>query len=223
MRRAVTRVLGVVLVVLLLVSVALAAGVMREQDATRDQLAGAQVRLAPDLSAAPRLADGELWFAEMDVTGAHALTSQARLQDVRMTATGVLMGADGMRAGAMTVDALVPFAVVAEQVGPGVTVSAAGDDEARVIRTVEVLGQPVHLSATGTVTADGGRVLVEPTAVEVGAPAWLEQALGDAARRLVTVRHELTGLPEDLELRRVTVVSEGFAVHLSGRDVDLGG
>lgn len=169
----------------------------------------------------PALQGDDLWLADMALSGSQVLTPDTRLRDVEMSATDVLIGDAGLRAGTLSVDAVVPFDVVAAQIGPDVTLEAAGS-QARITRTTQVLGQRVRLAATGTVQADGGQVLLVPTAVDVGAPDWAQDLLGDAAGELLTVRHDVQGLPEQLDLRAVSVVPDGFAVTLTGRDVPLG-
>lgn len=169
----------------------------------------------------PALSGDDLWLRDMALSGSQALTSDTQLRDVRMSATDVMIGDAGLLAGTLSVDAVVPFDVVAAQIGPEVTLEAAGS-QARITRTTEVLGQRVRLSATGTVQADGGQVLLEPTAVDVGAPDWAQRLLGNAAAELLTVRQDVEGLPEQLVLREVVVVPGGFAVTLTGQDVPLG-
>lgn len=178
---------------------------------------------APAPGGAPQeVAAGELWLAEMTLDSPDVLTDEARLRDVRMQATDVLLSGDGLRAGTLTVDAVVPFGVVAEQLGPGTTIEAADGGQARIRRTVTLLGRAVDLSATGTVRADDGLVVVEPTSVDVGGPSWLADAVGSVAARLVTIREPVEGLPPDLALQDVSVRPDGFAVRLAGQDVLLG-
>ncbi|MFP5334799.1 MAG: LmeA family phospholipid-binding protein [Actinomycetes bacterium] len=173
-------------------------------------------------TAAPAdVAPGELWLADMDLEASDVLTENGRLHDVRMRAGDVLLGEQGLVAGSLTVDAVVPFDVVAAQVGPGTTLAPAGE-RLRITRTVTLLGRAVDLSATATVRAQDGLVVAEPASVDVGGPAWLEEALGSAAARLVTVRQPVEGLPPSLVLQRVSVTEQGFAAHLEGRDVALG-
>jgi len=184
---------------------------------------------APPPSARPAgapadLAPGEMWLADMELGSADVLTADGRLRDVRISARDVVLGgADGLRAGEMDVEAVVPFEVVAEQVGSGTAIAAAPRGQARVTRTVTLVGRSVDLSATGTVRAENGQVAMVPTSVDVGGPGWLADAVGDVAARFVTIRHDVEGLPPDLTLDDVAVTGDGFAVQLSGTDVVLGG
>jgi hypothetical protein len=56
--------------------------------------------------------------------------------------------------------ATLSYALLAEQVGPGTTVTRDGD-RLRVQRAVEVAGASVPLTATGTVSLDGDTVVVD--------------------------------------------------------------
>jgi hypothetical protein len=49
----------------------------------------------------------------------------------------------------------------------------------------------------------------------------LDSALSTAARRLVTIRHTVTGLPSGVRLTGVKVLQGGFRASLSGSDVVL--
>jgi hypothetical protein len=84
-----------------------------------------------------------------------------------------------------------------------------------------VLGRELRVTATGTVEADSGRLLLEPTSIDVGGPAFLSDALAGIIRRSVTIEHEIDGLPEGLVLRDVTVRDDGFRTNLQGEDVEL--
>ena len=131
----------------------------------------------------------------------------------------VRTGDDGIRAGRLAVDATVPFDVVARQIGPGTTVAAAGDGQASVRRTVEVLGRELDVVATGTVEVVGGRLVVNPRSIDVGGPAFVADAVAAVARELVVIEQDVEGLPEGLVLRQVTVTDVGFRARLDGEDV----
>lgn len=149
------------------------------------------------------------------------ISPEAQLENVRLSAQDVVIAGSQVTMGSVAVDGIVPFSAVAEQVGPGTRVEAAGDGLARVRRTVEVLGRDVDVSATGRVRAEDGQVVVVPQRVEVGGPPWVEDFLGGAVRNLVTIREDVEGLPEGLTLQNVEVVDRGFQVHLTGRDVQF--
>ena len=65
---------------------------------------------------------------------------------------------------------------VAKQVGQDVTVYDAGNGKTGVERTVTILGRDLTLKATGTVTADGGQLLIEPETIDLGGPSFLDSA-----------------------------------------------
>lgn len=165
------------------------------------------------------LADGQTWLGDVVLDAGSLLTPDADLRDVQAQGTDVLTGADGIRAGTLDVVATVPFEVVAAQIGPGSTVAAAGDGQASVTRDVQALGRTLEVRATGTVDVVGGRLVVEPRAVDVEGLAFLSSALAAAARELVTVEQDVEGLPPGLVLREVTVTDDGFRARLDGEDV----
>ena len=167
------------------------------------------------------LADDETWLGDVTLDAGSMVTAGSLLRDVRAVGRDVRSGPDGLVAGALAVDATVPFDVVAERLGPGTTVSRAGGSQATVRRTVEVAGRRLDVVATGTVEVEGGRLVVEPRSIDVGGPDFLADAIGSLARRFVAIQQDVEGLPPGLVLRDVTVQDDGFRARLDGVDVRL--
>ena len=63
--------------------------------------------------------------------------------------------------------------------------------------------------------------MIEPETVDLGGPDLVDGALSAAARRLVTIRHTVEGLPDGMRLVRVTVTDNGFRALLEGSNVAL--
>ena len=93
--------------------------------------------------------------------------------------------------------------------------------DAIVERTVEVGGRSFHVVASGSVEVVAGRLVVEPTTIDVGGPAFLAGLIGTVVRGLVTIEHDVEGLPEGLVLQDVVVQDDGFRANLSGDDVRI--
>ncbi len=128
----------------------------------------------------------------------------------------------GLQAQTLDIDATIPFATVAEQVGQDVTVYDAGNGKTGVERQVTILGRDLTLKATGTVTADGGQLLIEPETVDLGGPSFLDAAASTLARSLATIRQDVPGVPTGMSLTAVEVTPQGFDAQLSGTDVVVG-
>jgi hypothetical protein len=167
------------------------------------------------------LRPGQTWLSDVVLDADTVVTPDARLRDVRAVGQDVRTGPGGARAGTLAVDATVPFDVVAREIGPGTTVSAAGRDRATVVRTVELAGRQLRVVATGTVTVVSGRLVVEPLSIDIGGPGVLADAIAGVVRGLVTIEHTVEGLPEGLVLRDVTVRDDGFRAALQGQGVLL--
>lgn len=174
---------------------------------------------SPGPSDPPALGDDDLWLTGLELDASAAATPDGDLVDLHAVGDDVRSGPDGVRASTLSVDATVPFDVVARQVGDGAVVGAGPDGLASVTRTVQVAGREVTVVATGSVEAVDGRLVVEPRTVDVGGPDFLAGLLGALARRLVTIEHEIDGLPDGLVLRDVVVQDDGFRAALSGEDV----
>jgi hypothetical protein len=163
----------------------------------------------------------ETWLGDLVLDAGTVVTGDLLLRDVRAVGDDVRSGPDATVAGTLSVDATVPFDVLAEELGGGVTVRRADDAQATVVRTVEIAGRELRVTATGTVGVESGHLVVEPRSIDVGGPQALSGALAAVARRLVTIEHRIDGLPRGLVLQDVVVQDDGLRVTLRGRDVRL--
>ena len=175
----------------------------------------------PEAEPPDDLREDEAWFAELSLDAGALVTDGSLLRDVTAVGQDVVTSPDAVRAERLTVEATVPFEVVADEMGAGAEVGAASDGEAIVVRTVEVLGRELRASATGTVEVEAGRLVVEPSSIDLGGPDAVSDAIADVVRELVTIEHEVEGLPEGLVLQDVSVQGDGFRAYLSGEDVQL--
>lgn len=167
------------------------------------------------------LAEGEVWLGDLVLQAGTAVTPDSVLRDVHAVGQDVLTGPDGLVAGGLAVEATVPFEVVAEQLGEGVTVQPGDRGQATVVRTFDFAGREFRVVATGTVEVERGDLVVEPRSIDIGGPALLSSLLGAVARELVTIEHSIEGIPEGLVLQDVTVQDDGFRAELEGQDVRL--
>ncbi|KAF0833695.1 LmeA family phospholipid-binding protein [Ornithinibacter aureus] len=164
----------------------------------------------------------ETWLGTVDLRGSDVVSADATLTDVVATGSGVRFSESGLRAERLDLDATLPFATVATQIGDGVRLYDAGDGLAGIERAVTILGRDLTVRAEGTVVADGGQLLIEPRTVDLGGPDFLDSALSSLARSLVTIRQPVPGVPDGLALTDVTVTPAGFDASLSGSDVTIG-
>ena len=163
---------------------------------------------APSATVAPRPPDltaDETWLGAVELRSQDVVSSEGDLVDVVATGSGVRFSEAGLRAQSLDIDATIPFETVATQVGQDVTVYDAGNGKTGVERTVTILGRDLTLKATGTVTADGGQLLIEPETIDLGGPAFLDSAASALARTLVTIREDVPGVPEGMALTDVEV------------------
>jgi hypothetical protein len=168
------------------------------------------------------LADDETWLGAVELRSQDVVSSRGDLVDVVAVGSGVRFSQAGLSAQRLEIDATIPFATVAEQVGQDVTIYDAGNGKTGVERRVALLGQDITLRATGTVSADGGQLLIEPETVDLGGPSFLDAAASTLARNLATVRQDVAGVPEGMSLTAVQVTPEGFEAQLTGTDVIIG-
>ena len=188
---------------------------------------GSTASPAPTASAgvAQRPADltaDETWLGAVELRSQDVVSAQGDLVDVVAIGSGVRFSEAGLRAQSLDIDATIPFATVAEQVGQDVTVYDAGNGKTGVERQVTILGRDITLKATCTVTADGGQLLIEPETIDLGGPSFLDAAASTLARSLATIRQDVPGVPAGMSLDAVAVTPQGFDARLSGTDVAIG-
>jgi hypothetical protein len=187
--------------------------------------ATASPRPSPSTAVAERPADltaDETWLGAVELRSQDVVSAKGDLVDVVATGSGVRFSEQALRADSLDIDATIPFATVARQVGDDVTVYDAGNGKTGVERTVTILGRDLTLKATGTVTADGGQLLIEPETIDLGGPSFLDSAASALARSLATIRQDVAGVPEGMSLDAVAVTPQGFDAQLSGTDVIIG-
>jgi len=168
------------------------------------------------------LADDETWLGAVELRSQDVVSARGDLVDVVATGSGVRFSPAGLEAQRLDIDATIPFATVAEQVGADVTVYDAGNGKTGVERQVTILGRDIALKATGTVSAAGGQLLIEPETVDLGGPSFLDSAASTLARNLATIRQDVAGVPDGMSLTAVQVTPEGFDAQLTGTDVVIG-
>ncbi len=175
----------------------------------------------PEAEPPADLREDEVWLADLELDAGTVVTAGSTLRDVRAVGQGIVAGPDGLVATRLTVDATVPFDVVADELGGGTVVRAADDGQAMVVRTVEALGRELGVTATGTVEVEAGRLVMEPRSIDIGGPDFLSDGIAAVVRRFVTIEHDIEGLPEGLVLQDVAVQGDGFRANLRGEDVTL--
>lgn len=177
---------------------------------------------SPPIAEPPaELGEDEAWFEELSLDAGTLVTEDSMLRDVRAVGEDVVTSPDAVVAGRVSVEATVPFDVVADEMGDRTTVGAADGGQAMVVRTVEILGRDLRVTATGTVEAEAGRLVLEPSSIDIGGPDFVSDAIATVVRQLVTIEHDIEGLPEGLVLQDVDVQDDGFRAYLSGEDVQL--
>ncbi len=168
------------------------------------------------------LAADETWIGSVDLSGTDLVASEGDLVLVEATGSGVRFGPAGVRADHLDMAATIPFSTIADQVGPNTRVYAVSGGRAGVERQVTILGRDLTVRATGRVTADGGRLLIEPETVDLGGPSFVNSAASAIARTLVTIRQPVPGVPEGMTLTEVGVSGAGVEASLTGDDVTIG-
>ena len=168
-----------------------------------------------------RYEDVRVSLAGTDLGQPEGTTADVSLQGVQVALSDVLAGSV-QQVPVERVDgtATLSYALLAEQLGPGTTLGRDGDG-LQVDTTVEVAGQTVPLTATGTVRLDGDTLLVDvedASTAGVDAPGAFVDQLSDA----LDLRYEFPDLPFGLQVTGVTPADDGVRVRVGATDTVLG-
>jgi hypothetical protein len=167
------------------------------------------------------LREDQVWLGDLALDAGTVVSAGSTLRDVHAVGQDVVTSPDGVVAGQLAVDATVPFDVVARKLGSGSEVRSADAGQATVVRTVAVLGRELRVTATGTVEAKAGKLVVEPRSIDFGGPDFLSDATAAVVRRFVTIEQTIEGLPDGLVLQDVAVQGDGFRAKLRGENIKL--
>lgn len=168
------------------------------------------------------LREDETWLKDFELRSADVISPQGDLDNLVAKGSGMRSSPGGLlRAQRLDIEARVPFRAVAEQVGGDSRLYAVDAGRVGVERRVTILGREMTVRAISTVVADQGQLLIEPESVDLGGPAFLDSAASAIARTLVTIRQDIPGMPDGVELSEVTVSGAGFRVLLNGTDVTI--
>ena len=117
--------------------------------------------------------------------------------------------------------ATLSYELLSAQLGGDTTLRREGDG-LRITKTVEVLGQTLPLTATGTVTLDGNDLVVdvdEASGAGVDVPDFLVARVSG----LLDIRYKIPALPFGLRLTSVEPGRDGVVVTVEARETLLRG
>jgi hypothetical protein len=117
--------------------------------------------------------------------------------------------------------ATLSYALLSAQLGGDTTLRSEGDG-VRITKTVELLGQTIPLTATGTVALDGNELVIDverASGAGVDLPDFLVTRAGD----LLDLRYAVPALPFGLQLTGVRPDADGVDVRVAAEDTVLGG
>jgi hypothetical protein len=117
--------------------------------------------------------------------------------------------------------ATLSYALLSAQLGGDATLRPEGDG-LRITKTVELLGQTIPLTATGTVALKGNQLVIDVQKA-AGAGVDLPGFLVSRASDLLDLRYDIPALPFGLQLTGVTPAEDGVHLRLEAQDTVLGG
>lgn len=168
---------------------------------------------APATSPSDLQAD-DVWSPHLDLEAGQLVAQGVELRDVRAQGEGARTRDDGsMEFERLDVDAVVPFAVVEQQVGRGLRLSPASDGLVRATLPLSVFGRSFDVAADARVSPEGDRIAIEPVrVVDAG-------FLGDVLEQIPTIRQSIPNLPDGLKVTAIEVVEGGFRIDATGENV----
>jgi hypothetical protein len=115
--------------------------------------------------------------------------------------------------------ATLSYELLSAQLGGDTTLRREGD-RLRITRTVELVGQTIPLTATGTVTLQGNQLVIDVEEA-AGAGVDLPGFLVSRASDLLDLRYDVPALPFGLQLTSVRPSDDGVVVHVAAEDAVL--
>jgi hypothetical protein len=169
-----------------------------------------------------RYDDVRISLSAADLGQPEGTRADVSLQGVQVALSDVLSGSV-QEVPVERVDGSVTLAypLLAEQLGPDTTLSRDGDG-LRVGTTVEIAGQTVSLTATGSVELDGDTLVVDvddASAAGVDAPDVFVDRISDA----LDLRYRIPPLPFGLQVTGVAPADDGVRVRVEAADTVLRG
>jgi len=117
--------------------------------------------------------------------------------------------------------ATLSYELLAAQLGGDTTLRREGDG-LRITKTVEIAGYTLPLTAAGTVTLDGGDLVVDvhkASGAGVDVPGFLVDRVSD----LLDLRYTVPALPFGLQLTSVQPADDGVRIGVAAKDTVLRG
>jgi hypothetical protein len=162
-------------------------------------------------------------FGDVEVTTTSVRIGPGHVDQVSATAHDVDVPSSGpATAGRLTAHGTISYAEVVRQVDQGgLQLRSVGSGQVQMRRDVSVLGQTYAVVARGRLTPKGNRVMVTPTSVRLAGGGGVTPALSRLVTDRLTFTYCISGLPEGLQIDRITPARSGLVVAVSGRDVRL--
>ena len=144
------------------------------------------------------------------------------LHGVRVPLSSVLSGSvDQVPVDRIDGTATLSYALLSAQLGGDSTLRPEGDG-LRITKTVELLGQTIPLTATGTVALKGNQLVIDVHKA-AGAGVDLPEFLVSRASDLLDLRYDVPALPFGLQLTGVTPAEDGVHLRVEAQDAVLAG
>jgi len=144
------------------------------------------------------------------------------LHGVRVPLSSVLSGSvDQVPVDRIDGTATLSYALLSAQLGGDSTLRPEGDG-LRITKTVELLGQTIPLTATGTVALTGNQLVIDVQKA-AGAGVDLPAFLVSRASDLLDLRYDVPALPFGLQLTGVTPAEDGVHLRVEAQNAILGG
>ena len=148
--------------------------------------------------------------------------ADVNLHGVRVPLSSVLSGSvDQVPVDRIDGTATLSYALLSAQLGGDSTLRPEGDG-LRITKTVELLGQTIPLTATGTVALKGNQLVIDVQKA-AGAGVDLPAFLVSRASDLLDLRYDVPALPFGLQLTGVTPAEDGVHLRVEAQNAILGG
>ena len=162
-------------------------------------------------------------FDDVQVSATSAEIGTGRAEHISGTAQDVEVPSSGpATAGRLTGKGTIAYPEVLKQVDqPGLRLGNAGNGQVELRRDVSVLGRTYSAVARGRVEPQGDSLLVTPTSVRLAGGGAIDARLSSLINDRFTISYRIRGMPDGVQIDRITPAQDGFVVDVSGHDVRL--
>lgn len=168
-----------------------------------------------------RTAEDTLTFGETALTADTVVTEKGPLRNLKVNGDDITVEKDHTTAKKISVNVTIPYPTLSNYFPSDATVNYVNDGELAVETKLSILGRELTVTADCTLAAEDGLLAITPQTINTSAPDWLDRQISALVRSQLTIRRNIEGLPDGLNVTDADVTPTGLNISLQGENVKL--